>query len=137
MHEADFIEVQFQAPVASNSMLLDASNYSITPVASGLPVSVLKVIDTSEPRPTSVFLVVTVPTPGEEYALEVANLTDSTGASFTGPLSITYTHRRTKTDNILSSRPKLYDLRAGSTIRALFGAIGMEDDLIGGRGDRN
>lgn len=135
MYAADYLEVQFESTVAVNSDLLDPTNYTLTPTSQAVnSVTVKDVVSGAERRPTNVFLVITPPTFDAEYTITVANIVSSDGSVFTGPLTATFTPSLTKLDNLLSTVPRLYDIRPKSNLRALFTAIGREDQRIGGEG---
>lgn len=132
----DMLEVDFATPMKNDIFLQSTQAYSVVPVDGGDPVDVVGVRTGNTVNPTQVFLVVTVPVVGKTYRIEFQNLYSITGTVLT-PTSCEFIGRLTKQDVVIGSRPQMYDMSPGSTLRWLQQSIARQDDLIGGsRKDR-
>lgn len=131
----DMIEVTFTSPVRNESGLQNKDNYTITPLDSGLPVTVLSVQTGNRVNPRRIFLVTTNPEVGKKYQVSVNSnikLTDGSALDISARTG-QFIARRTKTDSMVRSRPKMYDTRPNKALyRHLLNALSREDELIGG-----
>lgn len=134
------IFVNFDSAIKTNDALFNENNYSLVDSNSNIVV-IKRVVEVDAESVSMIFLVVEKLTEGLEYIITV-NSTDIVSTDGT-PLSTTenftkFIGRQTKTDTILKSRPQFYNISVGSTYYGITGAIGRQDDLIGGdRSDPN
>ena len=122
----DEIRITFSLPVSLNN-LDNVSNYVLSP--SG--VSVKQVLIPSTDEIYHIDLYVIGLRLGTEYALTISNLSTASGSTIPTQ-SILFTAVNTKSANILSGLPQMYDTRIQSTLRHIMIAIGMADNEIGG-----
>jgi len=134
----NLIRVDFLAELVVDDALYDASNYSIT-FADGsgsTDVNVREVVQFEDDRTTTqhVLLLTDRHTRGTAYELTVSDLRPRVGGVIATATSAARTNRRTKVDSMLQSLPSFYDRRPGSIVASIIGAIGLEDERIGGSG---
>lgn len=128
------VSVVFTEPVMVNDALLSPESYTITPVESGLSVDVVGLLGRLDNAATTyVDLEITPQTEGVLYRISGSDgIKDREGISL-DVLSYAYFRpRRTKTDSLIDTLPKLYDKSNWSIIRAVLTAFGKEDERIGG-----
>lgn len=136
----DLLLLTFSVPMANNAALKAKSNYTISPLdTTQIAPQVLDVLTGNTRNPQQIFLVVDSFVVGQTYSIVVNSAlraVDNTQLDTDGYLA-QFAGRRTKIDNIVGSRPQMYDTRPRSLLRTLLNAIGREDDIIGGsRNDR-
>lgn len=134
----DTIAINFMGDMAVTSENIKISNYTVTPLDGGIPVTGIRVLLNSGPANSIIYLKISQPSLGALYSVTVNNLTTIDGAVLSGNTSSgEFIPRITKLDNMISSRKSLFDLSSGSIIREMLTAFALEDDLIGGsRKDR-
>jgi hypothetical protein len=128
----DMVQVFFNIPMLSNSAMALKTNYTVIPQGDGIPVNVDKVLVPKGTVVDYVQLVITDFSIGEEYLVVAENLTTPQGNPISEFNAAPFIGRRTKVDAMMDNMPAIYDLTPTSTLRMLFNAIGMMDDLIGG-----
>lgn len=131
----DLIEVTFSHDMLCDEALASAANYSIIPKGSEVGVDILSVNVGKNGSTRRVFLVVSPFTVGGHYTLKVSttNIKTTSGATIvTTANAIRFVTRRTKIDDVVESRPGMYDTSVDSVYRKLINAFARQDDLIGG-----
>jgi hypothetical protein len=132
----DLLAISFSANVRNDEYINFVGNYEVVPLDGGDPVDVIAVQPGNYDYTNEVFIVVTPFNVGKKYRVVVSGAYYLDGSVL--PLSwAEFVGRLTKEDNIIRSRPSLYDMSPESTMRKILQAIGRSDDLIGGsRSDR-
>lgn len=134
----NLIRVDFIAELVVDDALYTVDNYSIT-FADGsgnTDVNIREVVEFKDDRTTTqhVLLLTDRHTRGTAYELTVTDLRPRVGGTLPAATSAARTNRRTKVDTILQSLPSFYDRRPRAIIAGIMGAIGLEDERIGGAG---
>lgn len=128
----DTVRFTFESEIVLDSRSTDLSAYEISVVSGpGEPVSIREVLIPQDSRTsTFVILVVDKPSHGTHYRVTATGINGRDGGTVTGAGD--FISRRTKTEDILRTIPGHYNTAAPSLLRAVFTAIGIEDELIGG-----
>jgi len=135
VHASDFLELQFSSPVLNNAALNDVGNYFVSASFDANAVTVHSVATGVADSLTSVFLTVKGMEDGGNYSLSAENLVGTDEISII-PNVVNFIGRITKGDSAITRCPEVYDKRTSSKIRNVYQAIALEDDKIGGKGDR-
>jgi len=126
----DSIRLEFSGSLAVDSNLLNAENYQITP-ATGIYVD--SVLRPSGSYTTNVQLLVRGLQEDQEYVLTLADEElRAINGDYVDETFLEWTHRKTKTDLMISSISPAYDTRKRSNIRGVLEAITISDEEIGG-----
>ena len=129
---ADMISIEFSESMKVNDALKDPASYTVVGV--GTPDLVIKEVRVGNSIFANiVYLVVEPISVGFFYDVRVvgAGIRSVDNQTMTAPTGEFVKARRTKIDSMLSSRPRMYDLRPKSILRNVLSALGAEDDRIG------
>jgi len=137
----DLIRLNFPAPMSITPAFKTPASYSITSIVSGTNDVIIKEVIVDERyQDTASFidLFITNPTLESRYLITVVG--DVRQASNGNPLSTEdieaeFLGHLTKTDSLLSTIQRIYDISIHSTLRQVMTAIGIQDEVAGGKGD--
>lgn len=130
----DMVKLVFSVPVKNDDVLQAVSSFQINAldVNNSLPVTITKVQTGTKYSTRKVVLIISPPSPGATYTVTVDGDIRSLDDQEIVENVVVFKSRTTKSQNIVESRPTMYDTRPKALIRTLLGAIGQEDDKIGG-----
>lgn len=137
----DYLEVNFSRYMVNNTAMQSIGSYSIEPKfpSQANPVSVTRVRPHGTSLASTVFLIITPFTVGQEYTITVStSLITSNNINLSNILNKgKFVGRYTKIDSVLDTRPSWYDLDPDSTFRIIVNAMFRVQDLASGsRKDR-
>ena len=127
------LRLNFNVSMKIDGILLDPSNYIVTPTGAGAAVTPKRVVAQTGNTANYILLKVTAFTVGEEYTVDITNLRTTKGNTVdVGNSSSDFYGRVTKLDLAQSLQQKMYDTEPGSVFSSILIAITGEDEKIGG-----
>jgi hypothetical protein len=130
----DTLRVQFAIPVSVDRASV-ISNYALSVVTAGAgSISLKSIRSYTENRSIEyIDLEITRPSLEATYKLSITGLADVNGATITETIGY-FVSKPTKVDSMIRSINRMYDTSLSSNIRGILTAVGLEDEILGGKG---